>query len=73
VRTYPVAGGRVVFAVYAESCELVSAIPASDWRMESWKRPDWIRVDFVSGGRRTSVICSWQDHPPVVETDEDAT
>lgn len=73
VQTYPVAGGRVTFEMAAGSAELVSATPEAGWRMETWEQTTWIRVDFVADGRRTSVICTWHDSEPRVETNEHAT
>ncbi|MEO3763349.1 hypothetical protein [Streptomyces sp. B8F3] len=73
VQTYPVAGGRVTFEMAADSAELVSATPDAGWQMQTWEQTTWIRVDFVADGRRTSVICTWHDSEPRVETNEYAT
>lgn len=73
VQTYPVAGGRVTFEMTADSAELVSATPEAGWQMQTWEQTTWIRVDFVGDGRRTSVICTWHDSEPRVETNEYAT
>ncbi|WP_253911219.1 hypothetical protein [Streptomyces sp. CNQ-509] len=73
VQTYPVAGGRVTFEMAADSAELVSATPDAGWQMQTWEQTTWIRVDFVADNRRTSVICTWHDGPPRVETNEYAT
>ncbi|MFF0725807.1 hypothetical protein [Streptomyces sp. NPDC004134] len=73
VQTYPVAGGRVTFEMAADAAELVSATPDAGWQMQTWEQTTWIRVDFVADGRRTSVICTWHDGPPRVETNEYAT
>ncbi|MFE9254736.1 hypothetical protein [Streptomyces sp. NPDC006879] len=73
VQGYPVAGGRVVFAVGSSSAELVSATPSAGWRMQVWKQPKWIRVTFTREGnapREVSVFCTWHDHPPLVEVYE---
>lgn len=67
VQAYPVSGGRVVFSLGASSAELVSATPATDWRMQVWKTDFWIRVTFTKDGREVSVFCTWHDHPPLVE------
>ncbi|MEV6108271.1 hypothetical protein AB0M28_26705 [Streptomyces sp. NPDC051940] len=72
VKTYAVSGGRVVFEM-TDECALVSATPNSGWAMESWREAQWIRVDFVRDSGRNSVICSWHDHEPLVEVDENAT
>ncbi|MET9292917.1 hypothetical protein [Streptomyces sp. NPDC003077] len=73
IKSYATAGGRVVFALDATSAQLVTATPDAGWRMQVWKQTGWIRVDFINGTSRTSVICTWNGHPPTVETDEHAT
>ncbi|MFD6417846.1 hypothetical protein [Streptomyces sp. NPDC060194] len=70
VRTYPLPGGRVVLDVTPTHCELVTATPAAGWSMQVWKQPAWLRVTFERGDRESSVICSWNAHAPLVETDE---
>ncbi|MEU9121798.1 hypothetical protein AB0C96_18390 [Streptomyces sp. NPDC048506] len=73
VRSYATNGGRVVFDLGGSAAELVSATPNSGWEMQVWKQYGWIRVDFTSGSARTSVICTWNGHPPTVQTDNHAT
>ncbi|MGK5629582.1 hypothetical protein [Streptomyces sp. URMC 123] len=68
VRNYTVPGGRVVFDLGAASAGLVSATPDAGWRMQVWTQPQWIRVDFTLGERTSSVFCTWNGHPPQVET-----
>ncbi|GAA1508376.1 hypothetical protein [Streptomyces synnematoformans] len=70
VQTFPVAGGRVTFEMAGGAAELVSATPQAGWQMQIWEQTSWIRVDFVAGDRRTSVICTWHDSAPRVETNE---
>ncbi|WP_189945861.1 hypothetical protein [Streptomyces roseolus] len=70
VRTTSVDGGRVTFDLGESSAELVSAIPASGWRMQVWKQPSWIRVTFTRGDREVSVFCVWHDSAPRVEVDD---
>ncbi|MEU9114130.1 hypothetical protein AB0D04_20680 [Streptomyces sp. NPDC048483] len=73
IKSYATAGGRVVFDMDARSAELVSATPNAGWEMQVWKQDQWIRVDFTGGGAHTSVICTWNGHPPTVETSNHAT
>ncbi|MFF4949666.1 hypothetical protein ACWC2K_10920 [Streptomyces chattanoogensis] len=73
IRSYATAGGRVVFDMGAQSAELVSATPNSGWEMQVWKQDGWIRVDFTGGASRTSVICTWNGHPPTVQSSDHAT
>ncbi|MFJ9851558.1 hypothetical protein [Streptomyces sp. NPDC101150] len=72
-KSYATAGGRVVFDMGAGSAELVSATPNSGWEMQVWKQQQWIRVDFTGGAAHTSVICTWNGHPPTVEYSNHAT
>ncbi|MGW1377142.1 hypothetical protein ACWD6P_23145 [Streptomyces sp. NPDC002446] len=73
VKSYSTAGGRVVFTMGSASAELVSATPNSGWEMQVWKQDGWIRVDFTGGGAHTSVFCTWNGHPPTVQTTNHAT
>ncbi|WP_328687743.1 hypothetical protein OG879_13620 [Streptomyces caniferus] len=68
VKSYATDGGRVVFDMGSRSAELVSATPNSGWEMQVWKQDGWIRVDFSGGTGHTSVFCTWNGHPPTVET-----
>ncbi|MFE9407542.1 hypothetical protein ACFYN0_01880 [Streptomyces sp. NPDC006704] len=70
VRGYNVSGGRVVFDLGAGSAQLVSATPASGWRMERWIQTEWIRVTFTRGSDSVSVFCTWNGHPPAVEIND---
>ncbi|MFF3982501.1 hypothetical protein [Streptomyces sp. NPDC001828] len=67
VQGYNVAGGRVVFDLGDTSAQLVSATPASGWRMDRWIQTEWIRVTFTRGSETVSVFCTWNGHPPSVE------
>ncbi|MFI1202041.1 hypothetical protein K2224_01815 [Streptomyces sp. BHT-5-2] len=67
VRSYATAGGRVVLSLGADAAELVSATPNAGWQMQVWKQQGWLRVDFTGGGSHSSVICSWNGHPPFVQ------
>ncbi|MDX3074722.1 hypothetical protein [Streptomyces sp. MI02-7b] len=70
VHSYPVEGGRVVLDLGADSATLVSATPEAGWEMKVWNQSAsaWIRVDFTSGGTTSSLFCTWNGHPPTVET-----
>lgn len=69
VRGYRTDGGRVVLDLRETHAELVSATPGPGWQMQVWKQDGWLRVDFTRGADRTSVICTWNGHPPTVTTD----
>ncbi|WP_189132341.1 hypothetical protein [Wenjunlia tyrosinilytica] len=68
VKSYTVSGGRVAFDLGGSTGKLVSATPDSGWRMKVWNEPAWIRVDFTEGGTTSSVFCTWNGHPPTVDT-----
>ncbi|MFF3763036.1 hypothetical protein ACFYYR_02950 [Streptomyces sp. NPDC001922] len=68
VKSYNVAGGRVVFDLGRSSASLVSATPDAGWQMQVWKQTEWIRVNFTRGTDTTSVFCTWNGHPPTVQT-----
>lgn len=70
VHSYPVEGGRVVLDLDATSATLVSATPEPGWEMKVWNQSEsaWIRVDFTSGSTTSSLFCTWNGHPPTVET-----
>ncbi|MFC4511536.1 hypothetical protein [Streptomyces ehimensis] len=70
VRSYPVRGGRAVFALGETSAALVSAAPDEGWRMRVWKQVGWIRVDFTTGPRASSLFVTWNGHPPLVRAVE---
>ncbi|MFJ8883730.1 hypothetical protein ACIRJR_09990 [Streptomyces sp. NPDC102402] len=71
VKSYPTRGGRVVLELADDSAKLVSATPEPTWSMQVWTEPEWIRVDFSDGsGATVSVFCTWNGHPPIVETVE---
>ncbi|MFD6281634.1 hypothetical protein ACFWFI_39685 [Streptomyces sp. NPDC060209] len=71
VKSYPTRGGRVVLELEDDSAKLVSATPETGWSMQVWTNPEWIRVDFSDGaGATVSVFCTWNGHPPMVETVE---
>jgi hypothetical protein len=74
VHSYTVAGGQVVLDLAAKSASLVSATPDPDWRMQLWTaQPGWLRVTFTSasGSAASSVFCTWNGHPPTVQSYED--
>ncbi|MGW8974505.1 hypothetical protein [Streptomyces platensis] len=74
VKSYSTSGGRVVLDMDNRSAQLVSATPNPGWEMQVWKQVGWLRVDFTAGdGGHTSVICTWNGHPPTVETSNQAT
>ncbi|WP_405581894.1 hypothetical protein [Streptomyces sp. NBC_01190] len=73
VHSYPVKGGRVVLDLAPSGATLVSASPTADWKMQVWNETGWLRVTFTSadGDEASSVFCTWNGHPPSVQTYED--
>jgi hypothetical protein len=73
VHGYTVAGGQVVLDLGAASASLVSATPNAGWKMQLWaSQPGWLRVTFTSdsGTAASSVFCTWNGHPPTVQSYE---
>lgn len=73
VKSYSTVGGRVVLDLRSDSAELVSATPDAGWEMQVWTQDKWLRVDFTGKSGHTSVICAWNDHPPMVDVNNHAT
>ncbi|HEX8005309.1 MAG TPA: hypothetical protein VF482_02660 [Trebonia sp.] len=66
VHGYTLAGGRVTLLVKPGSAELVTAVPAAGYSVQTWSGPQWLRVDFSSGAKVSSLIASWNGHAPSV-------
>jgi hypothetical protein len=67
-RSYLLAGGQVTLLLTGDSARLVTAVPDAGFAVQRWSGPDWLRVDFTSGARVSSLIASWNGHPPSVVT-----
>ncbi len=63
-------GGQVVLELRPDSAELVSAVPAAGYQTETWKTEYWMRIDFVNGDRRSSLMASWYEQEPVIQETE---
>jgi hypothetical protein len=59
-------GGRVTLHVTAGSVQLVTAVPDAGYSVQTWSGTGWLRVDFSSGPRVSSLIASWYQHAPTV-------
>lgn len=70
IRSVDVRGGRAVLSLTADSAKLVSAMPESGYRTEVSRNIGWLRVDFISGQRWSSVIASWYQRAPTIEVYE---
>jgi hypothetical protein len=66
VRAYSLAGGRVTLDVAGGSVQLVTAVPAVGYSVQTWSGTGWLRVDFSSGPQVSSLIASWYQHAPTV-------
>jgi len=65
-RGYTLTGGRVTLLVTSGSAQLMTAVPMSGYSVQTWSGPGWLRVDFSSGPQVSSLIASWNGHPPSV-------
>ena len=70
VKGYPSPGGQIVLELQPTSVELVSAVPAAGYKTETWKTDYWMRIDFVNGDRRSSLMASWYQQAPVIQQTE---
>lgn len=66
--SYTLAGGQVTLLLTGRSARLVTAVPDAGFAVQRWSAPGWLRVDFTSGSRVSSLIVSWNGHPPSVVT-----
>jgi hypothetical protein len=60
------AGGRVTLVLTKNSARLATAVPDSGFAVQTWSAKGWLRVDFSSGVHVSSLIASWNGHPPSV-------
>jgi hypothetical protein len=71
IHSYSSRGGRAAFEFLKNSARLVSATPNAGYSTKVTRSEDgWLRVDFTSGPRTSSIIASWFDHPPMVQVYE---
>lgn len=66
VRAYTLVGGVVTLQVTDGSVQLVTAVPAAGYSVQTWSGTGWLRVDFSSGPQVSSLIASWYEHAPAV-------
>ncbi len=66
LRGYTLTGGRVTLQLSSNSAKLVSAVPDDGYSVQTWSGSGWLRVDFSSGPQVSSLIASWNGHPPSV-------
>ncbi|OIV35777.1 hypothetical protein BIV57_19820 [Mangrovactinospora gilvigrisea] len=69
-QTVVVRGGRVALMLHPASAELISASPNAGWSLQVWRSAEWLRVQFSMGASVSTVYCTWNGHPPIVQTDE---
>jgi hypothetical protein len=65
-RAYPLAGGVVTLNMTNNSVQLVTAVSAAGYSVQTWSGTGWPRVDFSSGPQVSSLIASWYQHAPTV-------
>jgi hypothetical protein len=66
MRAYALAGGQVTLDLASGSVQLVTAVPAAGYSVQTWSGTGWLRVDFSSGPRVSSLIASWYEHAPAI-------
>jgi hypothetical protein len=66
VRAYTMTGGNVTLQVTDSAVQLVTAVPDAGWSVQTWPETGWLRVDFTSGSRVSSLIASWYEHAPII-------
>ena len=66
VRAYTLAGGNVTLDVTGDTAQLVTAVPDAGYSVQTWSGTGWLRVDFSSGPRVSSLIASWYQHAPTI-------
>ncbi len=66
VRGYALTGGRVTLDVAHGSVQLVTAVPEAGYSVQTWSGTGWLRVDFSSGAKVSSLIASWYQHAPAI-------
>jgi hypothetical protein len=66
VHAYALTGGTVTLELTGDSAQLVTAVPAAGYSVQTWSGTDWLRVDFSSGPLVSSLIASWYEHAPTV-------
>jgi len=66
VRAYTLAGGDVTLDMTDNSVQLVTAVPDAGYAVQTWSGTGWLRVDFSSGPRVSSLIASWYEHAPTI-------
>ena len=66
VHAYALTGGTVTLNLAGGTAQLVTAVPDNGYSVQTWSGTGWLRVDFSSGPRVSSLIASWYLHAPTV-------
>jgi hypothetical protein len=56
----------VTLDVTGGTAQLVTAVPDAGYSVQTWSGTGWLRVDFSSGPRVSSLIASWYQHAPAI-------
>ncbi|MFI0409656.1 hypothetical protein [Actinomadura sp. 3N508] len=70
VRSYATRGGRAAMSIEKDRVRLVSATPNPGYETRVTQAGGWLRVDFLSDDRTSSVIASWYGQDPAVKVYE---
>jgi hypothetical protein len=66
IKAYTLTGGRVTLDMTNGNVQLVTAVPAAGYSVQTWSGTGWLRVDFSSGPQVSSLIASWYEHAPAI-------
>lgn len=66
MHAYTLVGGTVTLDLAGGTVQLVTAVPADGYSVQTWSGTGWLRVDFSSGPNVSSLIASWYQHAPTV-------
>ena len=69
-RSFATRGGQAVMASIGGRVRLVSATPNPGYETRVTESAGWLRVDFLTDDRTSSIIASWFQHPPTVKVYE---
>ncbi|WP_067461651.1 hypothetical protein [Actinomadura macra] len=70
VRSYATRGGQAAMSFAGGRVRLVSATPNSGYETRVTEAGGWLRVDFLTDKRTSSVIATWYNQPATVKVYE---
>ncbi|QXJ24936.1 hypothetical protein AGRA3207_006355 [Actinomadura graeca] len=70
VRSYATRGGQAAMSFTGGRVRLVSATPNPGYETRVTEAGGWLRVDFLTDKRTSSVVATWYDQPATVKVYE---